>query len=85
MLRWVKDGQFTECWHAMSGNLEIGHVLRRSIDGQVVYKVDAVSTRWITKGHGEVASIASGKRAIERAWQAWCNLAGLQSSDPGRT
>lgn len=85
MLRWVKDQSLAECWHAISGDLEIGHVLRRSIDGQVVYKVDAVSTRWITKGHGEVASIESGKRAVARAWKAWCDLAGVRSSDPGRT
>lgn len=76
-IRWIKDTSLRECWHAMSGDLEIGHVLRRSIDGQVVYKVDAVSTRWITKGHGEVASIASGKRAIARAWKEWLQLAGL--------
>lgn len=77
-LRWVRDDSRPECWLAMSGDLEIGFVLRRSIDGSIVYKVDAVSTRYITKGHGEVASIASGKRSVERAWTAWMQLAGLR-------
>lgn len=78
MIRWERDGQLSECWLAISGDLIIGHVLRRSTDGQVVYKLDAVHTRHITKAHGEVATIASGKRAISRAWSAWCKLAGIE-------
>lgn len=77
-LRWEKDPDLDECWIAFSGQLSVGHVLRRRTDGLVVYKIDAVSTRSITKGHGNVATIASGKRAVERGWRAWCELAGLR-------
>jgi hypothetical protein len=67
--------------YAKSGALTIGTVGRR-VDGSVWYSVDAVSTRWIAKGHGEVKTFRSAKRAVERAWAAWLAEAGLQPIAP---
>lgn len=65
-------------FEARSGELVVGVVLRRSTDGQITYDATyAVKTKWITKGRGEVATFASGKRAVARAWAAWLKAAGL--------
>jgi hypothetical protein len=76
-LRWEKqrDG---ESWYAYSGDLVIGMVVKRDHGEAWVYNLDAVHTRWIAKGHGEVETMPSAKRAIERAWAAWLERAGLE-------
>ncbi|MDR6432015.1 hypothetical protein [Brucella pseudogrignonensis] len=63
-------------WFAYSGRLIIGFVGQRE-DGTCFYKLDAVSTKWVTKGTGEVKSVAGAKRALTRAWRTWLTDAGL--------
>jgi len=66
-LHWKKA---SHGWHAMRGQRIVGLVVERD-DGTVVYELTAVSTKWVTKGYGEVRSVASAKRGLERAWAAW--------------
>jgi hypothetical protein len=77
-LRWFPLGPRFEGEEAFSGNLSVGSYLCRTAEPRVwVYRIDAVSTKWITKGRGEVKSARSAKAAIERAWSAWLVEAGL--------
>lgn len=80
-LRWekYKDGR---SWFAYSGKLTIGMVVRRD-DGTIGYSVTGVPMRWIGKGYGDVSSISSGKRAVERAWRQWLEAAGLSCTKNG--
>lgn len=73
-LRWEtsKDG----VWYAKSGAVTIATVVRRN-DDSACYSMDAINTRWIAKGHGEVKTVSSAKRAVERAWTTWLARAGL--------
>ncbi len=41
------------------------------IGGGWFYKLDAVSTRGLTKGTGRVKSKRSATRAVDRAWRDW--------------
>jgi hypothetical protein len=77
MLTWKET---PEGWHqAYSGELMVGFVLRRSVDGKIVYNAhEAVHMKHIAKTHGEVSTFASGKRAVERAWSTWLRRAHLQ-------
>jgi hypothetical protein len=63
-------------WFALRNGWVVGLVVVRD-DGVVIYEVTAVSTKWVTKGYGEVRSIASAKRGLERAWTAWLDAHGL--------
>lgn len=74
-LRWER--QHGGGWFAYSGDQIIGMVVVR-YDGAVAYVVDGVKTRHVTKGSGTVKSEGAAKRAVERAWQAWLDRAGLQ-------
>ncbi len=76
-LRWEKQstGQ-RESWWAYSGELVIGMVIERG-DRTIGYTIQAVHMKWIGKGDGDVSSISSGKRAIERGWRQWLTAAGL--------
>ena len=73
-LTWERRGD--QVYTASHGDMVFGTVLVR-LDGSVYYYVDAVKTRWITKGNGAVGSIQSGKAAVERAWRTWLQHAGL--------
>lgn len=73
-LRW--EEQYPGSWYAYSSELIVGMVVTRE-DDTVVYNLDAVHTKWIAKGYGEVRSIRAGKRALERAWRKWLEKAGL--------
>ena len=73
-LRWEK--QKGDAWVAYSGKLVIGMVVNR-LDGTIGYTVNGVPMKWIGKGYGDVKSIASGKRAVERAWRQWLEAADL--------
>ncbi|CAM3838493.1 hypothetical protein G6L26_009505 [Agrobacterium radiobacter] len=76
-LRWEKQPSVRgESWFAYSGKLVIGMVVERD-DRTIGYTMHAVHMKWIGKGYGEVASIQSGKRAIERGWRQWLTAAGL--------
>src|SRR2546430_1694447 len=77
-LRWEKqDGSE---W-AYSGRLVVGMIGTRgmaSADGERYwYKLDAVHTKHIAKGHGEVRSKAAARKAVEMAWATWLREAGL--------
>ena len=77
-LGWRPLGGSLEGEEAWSGNLTAGSILYRRAEPRVwVYRLDAVATKWITKGHGEVSSARSAKRAVERAWAEWRREAGL--------
>lgn len=73
-LRWEKSCGGS--WVAYSGKMLIGLVVERD-DGTVGYKIDNISMRWVGKAFGDVSSISSGKRAIERGWRRWLTAAGL--------
>ena len=73
-LRW--EEQYPGTWWAYSHKLVVAMCGQRE-DGSVWYRVDAVSTKWVTKGYGEVRSIRTAKAAIERAWRKWLEEAGL--------
>jgi len=76
-ITWRQDRSIPDTHNAWSGSLQIGFVLKRSVDGVWIYQLNAVFTRWITKGSGEVSSMQAGKRALRRAWLTWCREAGL--------
>jgi hypothetical protein len=73
-LRWEKQRDGT--WFAYSGRLTIGMVVDR-MDGTIGYTVTGIHVKWIAKGYGDVSSIASGKRAVDRAWRQWLEAAGF--------
>lgn len=73
-LRW--EQQSPGSYWAYSGSLVIAMIGKR-VDGSVYYSVQAVHTKWICKGHGEVKHLASARRAVERAWRKWLTAAGL--------
>ncbi len=78
-LRWEKSCGGS--WSAYSGNLLIGSVGKNSYftpAGEVVdYYFQAIDMKFIGRARGEVSSISSGKRAIERGWHQWLTAAGL--------
>lgn len=78
-LEWTEERPGS--WFAMSNRSDVGMVIARD-DGSVVYKLTAVHWRGITKGSGEVKTLAAGKRAIERAWAAWLDAYGLRPNVP---
>lgn len=73
-LRWEKS--CGDSWMAYSGKMLIGMVVPR-LDKTVGYTVTGVPMKWVGKGYGEVTSIRSGKRAVERAWRQWLTATGL--------
>ena len=74
-LRWEKHPK-SPYWTARLGHIHIGYVCIRH-DGTIGYTVTGIHVKWITKGYGDVKSVSSGKRAVERAWRAWAEKAGL--------
>lgn len=79
-LRWElqRDG---ENEYAYSGSLVMGIVVHQSVDEKLwVYKLDGVYAKWVGKTYGRVKTKSSAKRAIERAWAAWLDAAGLASN-----
>lgn len=74
-LRWEKQ-ENGRSWWAYSGELVIGMVGYR-LDGSVYYKQTEIRLKYIGKSSGDVATISSGKRAIERGWRQWLTAAGL--------
>ena len=75
-LRWQQDS-LNAHW-AIQGQRQIGLVVKNRA-GKFTYEIPAVHTKWIAKGYGEVASLESGKRAIEKAWQKWLDAYGLRA------
>lgn len=79
-LRWEK--QSGGAWFAYSGDLRVAMVVQIigecSRKGLWTYSLDAVNTRWITKGGGDVKTAVQGKKSIARAWAAWLDRAVLQ-------
>jgi hypothetical protein len=65
----------SKAFFAVSGTLVIGHVGQRA-DGSCYYALTEVGTR-SAKCRGEVAGIATAKRAVRRAWNVWLAEAGL--------
>lgn len=80
-LRWEKQKGHCASWFAYSGDLRVAMVVQISVEGERkglwTYSLDAVSTRWTTKGTGDVKTAAQGRKSINRAWAAWCERAGL--------
>lgn len=68
--------------YAYSGDLSVGAVQRRT-NGIWSYRMEAVHSKWITKGRGEVRSKVLAKRALRRAWRTWLEHAALQSISDG--
>lgn len=77
-LEWKK--QTDRSWWAMRDQHVVGFVVERE-PGDVVYQIRAMHTKWICKGYGEVKSIQTGKRAIERAWRDWLDAFGLREAE----
>jgi hypothetical protein len=73
-LRW--DSSSRDHWNAYAGKIRIGSVFVK-LDKTIGYKVDGVYMRWVGKASGDVSSIPSGKRSVERAWQQWLTAAGI--------
>lgn len=77
-LRWEPQGNGS--FYGYSGDLRVAMIVRRQTETggtEFFYQVDAVHTKWITKGYGECRSEAPAKRSVERAWNAWLDRAGL--------
>lgn len=63
--------------HLHYGGLLVGSAGERD-DGTAFWRIDAVKTKWICKGHDlHAASLDAATRALERAWGVWLNYAGL--------
>lgn len=73
-LKWQKFADHT--WVAKLGDVTIAMIGER-LDGSCFYQVDGIRTKWITKGYGDVGSIAQAKLSVERAWRDWCKKAGF--------
>lgn len=78
-LRWERQST-GNAWYAYRGRHIVGMVVQvngvsasHPRHGVFTYKVDAVHTKWIAKGNGHVKSLATAKKAVERAWDAWCD------------
>lgn len=76
-LRWEK--QESASFYAYSGDMVVGMIVQRDHGQAWTYNVDAVRTRWICKGHGEVKTAASARRAFKRAWGLWLAHANLSA------
>jgi hypothetical protein len=74
-----------EMWVAKSGELIVGSVittLRPDEDTKPHrWAISAVFTKNITKGQGNVGSVAQGRRSLARAWRAWLDFARLYPRD----
>ena len=77
-LRWEKQKQM-ESWWAYRGQHVVGMVVcvtGVSSDspryGLYRYQVQAITTKWITKGYGDCKTEAGAKRAVQRAFDDWC-------------
>ncbi len=76
MLHWQQEEDGAA---AISGELVIGQIGRLKADPSTWwYSVDAVSLRHIAKAKGHVKSRDAARRGVERAWQRWLSLAGLE-------
>ncbi len=64
-----------------SGEVIVGNVVTR-LDGTIKWQVNGVFTKFIVKGYGNAKTMAGGRRALLRAWRAWCAAAGLTQIDP---
>jgi hypothetical protein len=62
---------------AFLGDITIGSYVRLNDGTGWIYRVDGIRTKWVSKGYGKVATKASAKRAVERAWKTWLQFAGL--------
>ena len=83
-LRWEKAEE-GEVWLAYRGQETVGMVAKVTRAhptnpryNKWGYSLTAVNPKWIAKGHGHVASKASAKRAVERAWATWCAVFGMK-------
>jgi hypothetical protein len=77
-LSWEEIGTGFDGFHGYSGDIAVGTVLRRSIDGIIVWTAhDAVHMKWTAKANGQAKSFDTGKRAVERAWTRWLERACL--------
>jgi hypothetical protein len=65
--KWSEEGK--SMW-AYRGRHVVGMVVLNTF-GHWHYDLDAVSTKWITKGRGKVQNFTSAKRAVDRAWRDW--------------
>lgn len=79
-LRWEIEGHTERLW---SGDVVVGWVVVR-LDGTVKWQVTGVFTKFIVKGYGNAKTMAGGRRALLRAWRAWCAAAGLTQIDPSK-
>ncbi|MGV1944841.1 MULTISPECIES: hypothetical protein [unclassified Agrobacterium] len=73
-LTWEKSNM--GIWYAFAGKLIIGIVVDRP-DGTAAYDITGLIMSRAGKSRGDVSSISSGKRAIERGWRQWLRAAGL--------
>lgn len=81
-LRFDRDYPFissVDCATAFLGDVIIASYVRLSDGTGWKYRVDGIHTKWVTKGYGKVSSEAAARRAINRAWKAWLQQAGLIS------
>lgn len=80
MTRWEnKDRGDMKADYFYTGDLVFAMVVKqRGEERPWHYSVKAVFTKFITKGHGNVTTRETAKKAVERAFRDWCDHAGLQ-------
>lgn len=57
-------------WLAWVGSIVLAQVVPRE-DGVVVYSVDGIAARRISKSYGEVSSVRQAKSSVARVWKDW--------------
>jgi hypothetical protein len=77
MLKWEKQKGLGEAWFGYSGHMRVAMVVLTNA-GHYRYSLDAVHTKFITKGHGDVKTLDQGRKSVERAWATWLDAASLQ-------
>lgn len=78
-LRWAQTLGVGAVW-ALSGDLRVALIVEPSVDNpdhKWVWQME-VPCHYICQAHGEVATQATAKRAVERAWTKWLRNAALK-------
>jgi hypothetical protein len=66
-------------WNAFSGSVYVGYVTKLEDAPGFAYELSGVHTRHITstEGSGEKRTQKDAQAAVQRAWDEWCDKAGL--------
>ena len=85
-LRW--EQQSSGGWFAYRGRHIVGliaHVTGVPSDdaryGVYHWKLEAVHTKWVTKGSGDSKDVTAAKKAMNRAWHNWLEAHHLTGVD----